>query len=256
MLTAAASGPGERRAAIGRGGLCRSNVCFKQLFVTDVARSATKDRLLGAASELFAARGFHGTTIRDIAQRAGVNVAAGNYHYGSKKALYLEVLRAEFAEIRAVLTRRGGVRPAAELDRLRRPALEDILRVRLRVMLELMLGPPPGLHATLMQREMCDPSEALPVIVAEFIRPMVDEMAAIVARLEPGFDPDRVERCVLSIMGQVIFYRFTMPAVLEMRGLGAYPRGFAAAVLDHVAEFSLGGMARLARGHARRRRAR
>ena len=41
---------------------------------------ATKHRLLAAATELFAEHGFHGTTIRDIAARAGVNVAAGNYH--------------------------------------------------------------------------------------------------------------------------------------------------------------------------------
>jgi len=56
----------------------------------------TKDRLLTAASELFAERGFHRTTVRDIAARAQVNVAAGNYHYGSKRALYLAVLRAQF----------------------------------------------------------------------------------------------------------------------------------------------------------------
>src|SRR5262245_6031194 len=113
------------------------------------ARQPTKDRLIAAASELFAERGFHATTIRDIAERAGANVAAGNYHYGSKKALYREVLRAQFAEIRAELSRRGVAPSAAALARLGRAQLEALLRDRLTAILDVLVGPPPRLHATL-----------------------------------------------------------------------------------------------------------
>jgi AcrR family transcriptional regulator len=228
--------------------------CFKQLFMIPALAGTTRDRLLAAASELFAERGFHGTKIRDIAERAGVNVASGHYHYGSKKALYLEVLRAQFAEIRAALARRGASPPAAALARLSRGDLESLLRARVKVMLDILLGPPPGLHGTLMQREMCDPSEALPTIVEEFIVPMVREMAEIVSRLAPGLDRGMVERCVFSVMGQGIFYRFAMPAMLHMLGRGAYPPDFARDLAAHITEFSLGGMARVAAGrraHAR-----
>jgi AcrR family transcriptional regulator len=222
------------------------------LFVTRRARS-TRDRLLAAATQLFAERGFHGTTIRDIAERAKVNVAAGNYHYGSKKALYLEVLRAEFAKIRAELRRRGAAPSPAELARLGRPELVELLRRRARTMFALMIGPPPSLHATLMQREMCDPSEALPVIVAEFIQPMVDESAEIVAHLAPGLDRRTLERAVFSFMGQAIFYRFTMPSLLHMWGIDAFPPGLAPKLADHVTEFTLGGLERLAAAKERRR---
>src|SRR5438093_10487526 len=88
--------------------------------MTPAGARATKDRLLTAAAALFAEHGFHGTKIRDIAARARVNVAAGNYHYGSKKALYLAVLRAQFAEIRARLAARGATRSPIELARLGR----------------------------------------------------------------------------------------------------------------------------------------
>jgi AcrR family transcriptional regulator len=218
----------------------------------DVKRR-TPDRLLAAASTLFAERGFHGTTVRQIAERAGVNVAAGNYHYGSKKALYLEVFRAQFAEVRTALAERGAVRAAGELDRLSRPELVRLLRSRVQVMLDLLLGPPPGLHGTLMQREMCDPSEALPVIIAEFIRPMMDEMRQIVARLEPELDAEAADRCVLSITGQGLFYRFTMPVMLHLRGRRTYERGFTREMAEHITAFSLEGMRGLPR---RRRRAR
>jgi TetR/AcrR family transcriptional regulator, regulator of cefoperazone and chloramphenicol sensitivity len=215
----------------------------------------TKDRLLAAAGALFAERGFHRATVRDIAARAGANVAAGNYHYGSKKALYLEVLRAQFAEIRAVLQARGASRPASELTRLSRRELTALLRARVNVMLDLLIGPTPGVHATLMQREMCDPSEALPVIVEEFIAPMVREMRDIVAHLEPGLDARTLERCVYGITGQALFYRFTQPALLRMLGLPAYPRGLWRELAEHITEFSLGGMERLAARRARGRHA-
>ncbi len=213
----------------------------------------TRDRLIAAASALFAERGFHGTKVRDIAARAGVNLAAGNYHYGSKKALYLEVLRAQFAAIRALLERRGATRPAHELSRLSRAEVAALLQARAHAMLDLLIGPPPGLHATLMQREMTDPSEALPVIVEEFIRPMKHEIEEIVAQLEPGLGPRQVERCAFSIVGQALFYRFTMPATLKMWGLREYPRGLARQLAEHITGFSLGGIERLAGKKARRR---
>jgi AcrR family transcriptional regulator len=216
----------------------------------------TKARLLAAAAECFAAHGFHGTTIRDIAERADVNVAAGHYHVGSKKDLYLEVLRGEFAKIHAVIAARGAsLPPPPVLDRLDRPALEALLRARGRSMLEVLLGPPPGLHGTLMQREMCDPSEALPVIVREFIHPMVREVEEIVARLAPALDAEEVQRVVNSVMGQALFYRFCMPAVLRLMGRTAYAKGFTESLSEHLAEFSLGGLERVAaRARGRRKR--
>jgi AcrR family transcriptional regulator len=219
------------------------------------ARTATKDRLITAASALFAERGFHATTIRDIAARAGANVAAGNYHYGSKKALYLEVLRAAFAEIRNVLRQRGAAPSPDRLACLGRAELEKLIRSRAKAMLDLLLGPPPGVHGTLMQREMCDPSEALPVIVEEFIVPRLAEMRAIIAHLAPGLDPAAVDRCVFSIIGQVLFYRFMMPAMLVILGLREYPRGLTRQLADHITEFSLGGMDRLGRRPRRHRAA-
>jgi len=207
--------------------------------------NGTKDRLLAAASELFAERGFQRTTVRDIAARARVNVAAGNYHYGSKRKLYLEVLRAQFTAIRALLRARGAALPEGALERLRRRQLVALLRARVNVMLDLLIGPPPGLHGTLMHREMCDPSEAMPVIVDEFILPMFGEMRAIVARLAPGAERRALERCVFSVVAQALFYRFTMPAMLRILGVPAYPRGLARELAGHITEFSLGGMERV-----------
>lgn len=53
----------------------------------------TKDKVLQAATRLFAAKGFRGTSVRDIAVRAKVNEVTIFRLFGSKKALYLSVLR-------------------------------------------------------------------------------------------------------------------------------------------------------------------
>lgn len=54
---------------------------------------STKDRILGAAEELFAQHGFAGTSLRQVTGRADVNIAAVNYHFGSKENLVNEVFR-------------------------------------------------------------------------------------------------------------------------------------------------------------------
>jgi len=52
----------------------------------------TKDRILDAAERLFADHGFPATSLRDITNAADVNLAAVNYHFGSKEALLIAVL--------------------------------------------------------------------------------------------------------------------------------------------------------------------
>jgi AcrR family transcriptional regulator len=72
------------------------------------AKRTTKEKLMDAAEKLFARRGFHGTSLRDITGEAGVDLALVNYHFGGKKPL-----------LAAVLERRGAVLNEARLARLR-----------------------------------------------------------------------------------------------------------------------------------------
>jgi AcrR family transcriptional regulator len=236
--------------------LTASNICLKRLFVASRTPDETRARLLDAAAGLFAEQGFHGTTVREIADRAGVNLAAGNYHFGSKRALYLEVLRGHFARIQTELRARGGAPAPGELDLLDRGGLRRMLHARLGVMLDLMIGPPPEVYGRLMQRELADPSEAMPVIVDEFIRPMMREMEGILERLAPGLDRITLRRCAFSIVGQALFYLSAMPAVLRVLGVRRYTRKLTAVLVDHVTAFSLGGLAAVGPPARRRSRAR
>lgn len=90
-----------------------------------MAQSDTVDRILDAAEELFAERGFAETSLRMITSKAGVNLAAVNYHFGSKNALIQSVFARFLTPFSATLE--------AEFDELearpgdRSPSVEEIL---------------------------------------------------------------------------------------------------------------------------------
>jgi AcrR family transcriptional regulator len=63
------------------------------------ARDATRDRIFIAAEKLFALTGFAEVSVRDITTAAGVNLAAVNYHFGSKDALLFEIFRTRTREL-------------------------------------------------------------------------------------------------------------------------------------------------------------
>lgn len=61
--------------------------------IMDVATeySCTKERILDAAERLFATKGYHNTSLREITSTAKVNLASVNYHFGSKEKLLKSV---------------------------------------------------------------------------------------------------------------------------------------------------------------------
>lgn len=73
---------------------------------------ATVDRLLSAAEEEFATRGFAEARLEDIAARVGMRRASLLYHFESKQVLYLRVLERAFGEFRSLVVQTLG-RPAA-----------------------------------------------------------------------------------------------------------------------------------------------
>lgn len=234
---------------------------LKYLFVSlslpkQDTRHETQERLLAAGAALFAERGFFGTTVREIALRAHVNIAAGHYHFGSKQALYLEISRRQFEQLAAQLAARHASPTTSEIDAASRSELVAMLKVRIETMLENLVGPPPSIHGQLMQREMCDPSGALPIIVDQFIRPHKEQMQRLVARLAPGLSTRELERCCFSIVGQVFFYRMMLPIIPLLMGVGDLPRDFVSTTAEHITGFSLGALGERSRRTRRGRSAR
>ncbi|MBD1554228.1 TetR/AcrR family transcriptional regulator [Pseudomonas typographi] len=91
-----------------------------------MAQSETVERILDAAEQLFAEKGFAETSLRLITGKAGVNLAAVNYHFGSKKALIQAVFSRFLGPFCASLEReleRRSARPE------HKAGLEELLEV-------------------------------------------------------------------------------------------------------------------------------
>ncbi len=67
----------------------------------------TKEKILDVANELFAEKGFSGTSIREIAKLADVNLSAVNYHFTNKETLYSEVFQRNHKWMEDSVTRIG-----------------------------------------------------------------------------------------------------------------------------------------------------
>ena len=92
----------------------------------------TKQRILAAAEELFAQHGFDGASLRQVTASAGVNLAAVNYHFGSKSQLIEEIFRHRLDDI-------NGRRLLALHKIAGRPetVLEDVIAAYVRPAVEL-----------------------------------------------------------------------------------------------------------------------
>ena len=200
----------------------------------------TRERLIHAAGEEFACRGFRDATVRDICARAGANLAAVNYHFGDKDGLYQAVMRYSHELARV----RYPVQFSADADASTR------LRQFLGGMMSRLLDDGrPAWHGKLMSREMVEPTPALAMVVEETIGPMYALLSSIVAELlgEGKRDVSRVRLVANSIIGQCLMYKHCQP-VLKLLERPGQPRDSIEELASHIAEFSLAAIAGLRDG--------
>jgi AcrR family transcriptional regulator len=196
----------------------------------------TRQRLLEAAGEVFAAHGFHHATIREICKRAGANVAAVNYHFRDKETLYSEVL----AWCAKVATERYPLGAGLREDATPRERLRAFIR---NYMDRLLAEGRPAWHGRLISREMVDPSKALDQIAELFVKPQYNRLFEIVdAIIGPGAPEPVIRRCAASVVGQCLFYKNCRPLlerILPNQGYGPEDR---AAIAEHVYQFALSAL--------------
>ncbi len=190
-------------------------------------------RLLLAAQEEFAERGFDGATIRDICRKAGANVASINYYFGGKDGLYIEAVKSAHSctfPIGAFQSQPAGT-PAVE--KLRRFIGEMVAR---------MHEPISPTAMKLIMREMADPGKAGHIVVKEFIQPAAFTLRDILQELLPAVDEPHRMAVGFSIIGQILFYRQNRPIAELIFGKDAFESIGIELVSDHVICFTLAAL--------------
>jgi TetR/AcrR family transcriptional regulator, regulator of cefoperazone and chloramphenicol sensitivity len=197
----------------------------------------TRSRLLTAAGEVFAEKGFRDATIAEICLKAGANVAAVNYHFGTKTALYSEAWRHAFTQSMEAHPPDGGVAAdAPPEERLRGQVTALLHRIADRNNREYRF----------IQREFTNPTGLLKEVMREEIRPLQQRTERLVRELlgRQVSEAD-VLFCEVGIISQcinpaVIRSRFkeekrNQDGPLRIDDIDAYAR--------HVVTFSLAGIA-------------
>jgi TetR/AcrR family transcriptional regulator, regulator of cefoperazone and chloramphenicol sensitivity len=200
----------------------------------------TRERIAEAAGEIFAERGFDGTTVRDICQRAGANIAAVNYYFGDKQRLYVEaVVRAHRWRMeKAPLPEWTDATPAET-------KLADFIRTFIR---RVRSGPEDTWHSKLMMREMAHPSAACAELVQSSIRPQFEILLSILRELLPlDVGAERLRLTGFSIVGQCLFYHFADPVIRNLLTSSDYSELDVAKLAEHILDFSLASIGRIAR---------
>jgi AcrR family transcriptional regulator len=204
------------------------------------ADAETRERLIEAGERLFAQQGFKRVTVREICRAARANVAAVNYHFGDKLGLYREVLQGAITAMRET---NDAAREAGQGQ-----SAEEELRRYIGVFLQRVLKPGSGAIHQLITREMNDPTPALDDLVEQGVRPRVEYLSGVIARIITC-DPrdERVLRCVASVQAQAVSY-FPNPIAQRLGFVLDPSAAQIGRVADHIATFSIAGVRAIGRG--------
>lgn len=208
-------------------------------------------QLIAAAVEMFGEYGLQGATTRDIAQRAGQNIAAITYYFNSKEGLYLAVAQwiADFI--------RQAFRPLAEeIDHFwqqpaERRAPEQYLHFLQRGLLafsELMTQPHTLNLSKIMSREQLSPTEAYPLIHRQVVAPLHEKLCRLLAAytgIAPG--STKIVLHTHALIGEVLSFRVARETIRRQAGwqqIGEHEAAQIGEVLSEHIEILVNGLRR------------
>ena len=208
-------------------------------------KAATRQRLLESAGEVFAEHGFRATTVRAICRHAGANIAAVNYHFGDKRALYAAVVR--YAHGCA-----ADRHPIDLAGPRRQPPAQRLRAFVHGFLMRLLDQGRPAWHGKLMAREMVEPSGALDELVEKAIRPQFLLLSGIVTALVGELDEVQLRRACISVVCQCLFYHHARPVIVRLFPDLRLDQEEIAELTEHITAFTLNALAALyAKGRAR-----
>jgi AcrR family transcriptional regulator len=199
----------------------------------------TRERLLDEAEELFAQRGYHAVSVREITKAAGSNLAAVNYHFGNKQNLYVEVFRLRWLprasriqqSFRQSLQKNGTPTPNRVIQSLARAFLEGPMSSDERTR-----------HLKLISGELAQPTAAFELVVEQVFRPLFAKLLEDLRKVMPAaIDEKQMVLNVFSILSMVLYFNFARPLITRFVA-GREVEDLETRFVDHIVQFSLNGI--------------
>ncbi|HEX2257886.1 MAG TPA: CerR family C-terminal domain-containing protein [Afifellaceae bacterium] len=186
---------------------------------------ATRERLIDAALDAFGLNGFDGASTRDIARRAGANLAAIPYHFGGKEGLHRAVAQ---HIVNGVVGKLGPlidtIEAALRVTPLPRRVAQRLLHRALDRAADTLLGRPEAARwARFIIREQMDPTASFAVLYDGFMgraHRLITALYAAAAGRDAS-DPETAVR-VFAILGQLLVFRMARGLVEARLGWHGY----------------------------------
>ena len=206
-----------------------------------MAEIDTRVRILDAAELLFTEHGFEATTMRQITGAAEVNLAAVNYHFGSKEALIREVFHRRLTGLNQQRLR--------ELDRLEAEAEgaplkpSRIVKVFFGVALKMAADTEGGgrTFMRLLGRTYTKPSEFVRGFLAEEYATVITRFKAALIKALPGVPAEEILWRFHFMLG-AMSYAISGADALHIVAAGGLDDGDAEALYARLMSFMLGGL--------------
>ncbi len=176
-----------------------------QVFLAEPRRKGerTAERILDAAEQSFAERGFEGTTLRDVASRVGLRTPSLYNHFAGKESLYAAVLERGIGPVLEALTGDEATRDSEQVIRTVMALLEQRPSLPRLILHETLSG---GQRLTPMLRDWIAPTFARSYEIAE-------------ASVAPGrWQPEQIPLLVLAVYHMVVGYFTIAPLYRELNG--------------------------------------
>ena len=202
----------------------------------------TQVRILDAAEELFMQHGFEGASMRMLTAKAGVNLAAINYHFGSKDAL-----------IEAVFHRRldpMNVERIAQLDRLEQEAAgaplapEAIIRAFIGASLRMIEDTRGGGRnfTRLLGRAYTEPAKPIRALIGQMYAPAMERFKAAFTRALPELPKDELVWRMHFMFGTLAYTLAATDTVQLIAGAKPEDRYDARLLEDRLTAFMATGL--------------
>jgi AcrR family transcriptional regulator len=166
------------------------------------ARPDRQKVILLAAEKLFAERGFHGVSIRDIAKEAGVPLALVGYYYGPKVDLYHEIYRQRAGFVQERLDGLARVLHEAPADQL----LEEIVKAFVLPVLRVASTPDGRIFLRLMSRGMNDNLAEDEPIIRELFDPLAHAFIDALMQALPAAGRAKAAWCYQFALGSLLHH--------------------------------------------------
>jgi AcrR family transcriptional regulator len=165
---------------------------------------STRERLLNIAEQRFGEGGYEGTSLRAITVAAAANIAAVNYHFGSKEALLRAAVARAMAPVNTERRRR-----LDELEAKGQPTVEQLIRAFIEPGLDLILrrGERGPVVARFIGRVAFDPSRRIRELYSVEADPVETRYLVALQAALPGAAPESVAFGYLNMLGLLAMHQ-------------------------------------------------